>query len=582
MKKLIYLIAIIFMLPVITGCEDFLDSQSYTTKDSNSFPKTEADANQMLTGVYAVLSTAFNNDPNASYFFVSELASDDRFGGGGNNDKHLQAVNHLLYYERDKFKAFWSDRYLGVSRASATLAALETMDEGDLKNQKLGEARVLRAFFYFELVQFLGDVPLMKSAPETVNDALESPAQASQEEIFQQIGTDLWEAYSTMPTVKWNTYPSGTITKWVAAGMLARVWLFYTGFYGKTSLPIDGGEVTSAQVAAALKECIDSSGHELLPDFRSLWTYTNSVTKQRYPFAADAPTWIKDGSNQEHVFVLKNVGLNDWSGSQLRFTNQLALYFGVRNDGKSTRYTNIFPMGQGWGAGPVSTKLWDQWLVDEPNDPRRKASIYNVEDEGSGYEYGGDHQMEETGLWQKKIVPITAYGKNNDTNQLYASFFSTSAYESYTGDNFQVGNASDVPLIRFADILLMHSEITKTADGMNRVRGRVGLPAVAYSDNAIRKERRYELAFEGLRWGDIRRWGIAEQVLGDMYNVAISNDGIQTVMKVQGGAGDVVARYRATKGFFWIPQTEIDLANGALKQNAGWEGTDAVFISFTN
>jgi hypothetical protein len=428
-----------------------------------------------------------------------------------------------------------------------------------------------------------GDIPLMTATPDNVNQALESPPQAPQDSIFRQIGTDLWEAYSTMPSVSWNTYPSGTVTKWAAAGLLARVWLFYTGFYGKPTLPINGGEVTSAQVAAALKDCIDNSGHDLISDYRSLWPYTNSVTKPDYPYAKDAPTWVRDGSNIEQVMVLKHIGLNAWDGNTLRFTNQFALAYAIRNDGAADRYTNIFPLGTGWGAGPVSTTLWNEWVTDEPNDPRRKASIYNVNDEAldvSAYKYGGDSQMEETGLWQKKVVAITAYG-GQQTGGLFWSFFSSPAYENYSGDNFQVGNAADISLIRFSDILLMQSEVTKTADGMNRVRARAGLPPVAYSDNALRNERRHELAFEGLRWGDIRRWGIAPQVLGEMYNTPIYNTGILTTMKPQGTAGDIVARYQITKGFFLIPQTEIDLANGALKQNAGWD-SNAAFNSFAN
>ncbi len=291
-------------------------------------------------------------------------------------------------------------------------------------------------------------------------------------------------------------------------------------------------------------------------------------------------TWVRDGSNQEQVFVVKNIGLNDWSGTQLHFTNQLSLFFAIRNNQKPDRYTSVFPIGEGWGAGPVNSRLWTQWGIDEPNDPRRKASIYNVEDEANGYEYGGDNQMEETGLWQKKIVAITAKG-GTKPGGLFSSFFSSTDYESYTGDHFQAGHACDLNLIRFADILLMHSEVSGTADGMNRVRARVGLPAVGYSLQAIQKERRYELAFEGTRWGDIRRWHIAEQVLGEMYGINIYSSGTPTTMKVQGNAGSVVERYKATKGFFMIPQYEIDLSNGALKQNAGWDNS-SIFTSFQN
>jgi hypothetical protein len=447
------------------------------------------------------------------------------------------------------------------------------MEDGETKAQKMGEAKFLRAYFYFDLVQLLGDVPLMKGAPANVQEAKVSPPQATQEEIFTQIGTDLWDAYSTMPSVKWNDVPSGTVTKWAAAGLLARAYLFYTGFYGKEALPIDGGQVTAAQVAAALKDCIDNSGHSLVNDFRSLWTYTNSVTKKDYPFAQDAATWVKDGLNPEHVFAVKTTNLVSWDTRH--YSNQFSLYFGIRNEGDN-RYKNVFPFGQGWGAGPVNAGLWEEWKTDAPDDNRRAASIYNQEDEAAAdYLWGADQQMEETGMWQKKLVAVTAYGKGGDNTQLYNSFFSDAAYFNSSSDDFQLGHGSDIIRIRFADILLMHAEITKTVDGLNAVRARVGLPAVAsYNDNALRKERRYELAFEGLRWGDIRRWGIAEEALAKIYGVPIYNNKVKTTMKRQ-GAG-VVERYRATKGFFMIPQREIDLANGALKQNEGW-GTDAIF-----
>ena len=110
----------------------------------------------------------------------------------------------------------------------------------------------------------------------------------------------------------------------------------------------------------------------------------------------------------------------------------------------------------------------------------------------------------------------------------------------------------------------MHSELTQTADGMNRVRARAKLPAVTYSETALRNERRWELAFEGTRWADIRRWGIAEQALSNQLGSDIWNRGVATVMKNQ-GAG-YAARYAATKGFMPIPQTEID-ANPNIVQN---------------
>jgi hypothetical protein len=114
--------------------------------------------------------------------------------------------------------------------------------------------------------------------------------------------------------------------------------------------------------------------------------------------------------------------------------------------------------------------------------------------------------------------------------------------------------------MRFADVLLMHSEITGTADGMNQVRARAGLPAVAYSLDALKKERLHELAFEGLRWFDLVRWGDVKNAFNDVIDVR--NSGTDAKYKVT---------YRPeTKGLVSIPETEIRLSNGVYKQNPGW------------
>jgi len=586
MKKLIYLIAIVFLLPVLSGCEKFLDTESFTKKNAETFPLSADDANQSLTGTYAVLNAY---DPFSNNFMVSELAADYRFGGGGMDDKISQATHHLLYTDRNAFEALWAQNYKGIARANAAITALETtMTKGSAKNQKIGEAKFLRALFYYDLVQLLGNVPLVKDVPETVQEAKSSPPQAQPDSVYIQIATDLWDAYSTMPASKWNTYPSGTITKGAVEGLLARVWLFYTGFYQKETLPRDGGQITRDDVAAALKDCIDHGGYQLVNDFRSLWPYSNVITKPDYPYDAvklpkkngtvgAADDWVEDGNNREQVFVIKMSILTSWDYPG--YANQFCCFFGLRN-GNGTDYNNLFPMGEGYGWGPVNPQLWSDWIKDEPNDMRRVASIYNqtnsVENSDYDGEWGADSQMEETGLWQKKIVNIKAYGKDGDPENLYSTFTSAPEYySSSTSDDYQIGNATDLTLIRYADILLMYSEITKTADGMNEVRARVGLPPVAYSDDALRKERLHELAFEGQRWSDIRRWHIAEQVLGQMYGTPICNSGVWTTMRQQGGA-DVVARYKATNGFWMIPQQEIDLSNGLLKQNPGWE-TNALF-----
>ena len=583
MKKVLYIAASALLF---TSCESFLDTESYTKKTTGNYPITEKDAIQLVTGVYATLNKPIANCQN-TYFYLSELASDDRFGGGGENDKDMQVMDHLLYTNINRFQSFWSDRYSGINRANMAIANLDKVANETMRNQMMGETLTLRAFFYNELVEMFGSVPLITTVPQNVAEAQVYPAQSPVDEIYASIAADLKKAIEIMPNKKWNETVSGAghLTKWTAEALLGRVFLFYTGFYGKESLPLMGedgtisGSIGKDEVAAALKDCIDNSGHSLVSDYRSLWPYSNKLSKKDYPYVKNAPDWVKDGENPEQVFAIKCSHLADWS-TTIGYSNQYMLHFAIRSHGGADQYKKLFPFGQGWGAGPVSPKLWKEWQAAEPNDPRREASILDGS-KTEGYIYGADKQMEETGLWQKKIVATTGakeYNADGTIKTLFNSFTSsTDYYGDGADDDFQLGHEIDLNVIRFADVLLMHSEITKTADGMNRVRARAGLPAVTYSETALRNERRWELAFEGTRWADIRRWGIAEQALSNQLGSAIWNRGVATVMKNQ-GAG-YTARYAATKGFMPIPQSEIDLSNGVLKQNAGWDAS-AVFVSW--
>jgi len=583
MKKLIYLIAIVILVPVLSGCEDFLDTKNYTTKDVDSFPKSKEDADMMLNGVYAILNVSHAQAIN-SWFFVAEMVSDDRFGGGGINDREGQAIAHLMTANADQFNQFWGDRYKGIARANQTLEALALLEddpENPFLDQKVGEAKFLRANWFFELVQMFGDVPMPTYTPTSSAEAEVPPAPKPQKEVFANIATDLWDAYNTMPEVKTDALISGTVTKWAAGSLLARVFLFYTGFYSEATLPMNEGEITNAQIVKVLEDIISKSGHDLLPDFRSLWPYTNKVTKPDYAFAADAPDWVEGKDNKEVIFAIKfNPMASGWgSETTVGYSNSNCLFFAPRIPGGRKDMGSIFPLGAGWGMGPVNSKLWDEWPAA---DPRRMASIFNqaVESPANKYQWGIDKQVEETGMWQKKVVATTAYGKKGDPAVLYNTFWSDPAYGNIPNDDAQMGHGSDLILIRFADVLLMHSELTQTATGINRVRQRAGLtPIAAYNTAALRNERRFELAFEGLRWGDIRRWKIAEEVLDAIYGTPMRNVGTVTSMQKQGPGMKV--RYQQTKGFFNIPQRQIDLGAGTLSQNEGWGTNDANYTGYT-
>lgn len=105
---------------------------------------------------------------------------------------------------------------------------------------------------------------------------------------------------------------------------------------------------------------------------------------------------------------------------------------------------------------------------------------------------------------------------------------------------------------------------------------RAGLsPISSYSLQALQNERRWELAFESIRWNDIRRWHIAAAALEKQTNVKIYTNGQEDSNKAHGGG--YATRYNATAGFFKIPESEVDMSNGSIAQNAGWEGSDSQY-----
>ncbi|PRD47551.1 RagB/SusD family nutrient uptake outer membrane protein [Sphingobacterium haloxyli] len=553
MKKIILFV---FTIGFLSSCEKFLDTESFDKKNTGNFPVTVADANSMLTGIYTSLNTAMSN-PQHSHFYMAELASDDRFGGGGENDRDMQGLDHLMNTQPDRFLSFWSARYQGIFRANMAIESIDNVSgwtDDAQKQQWLGEVYFLRALYYFELSQLFGEVPLLTST--LVTNVPKSPA----DETYAVIAEDLKTAIEIMPSTPYTSVVSGHASKWAAQALMARVFLFYTGYYNKTELPlVSGGAVTKAQVVQWLEDCVDDSGHDLVDDFRNLWPYSNRFTKADYPYAQDNNLEYAGDGNKEIVFAIKFGTLADWGDTyKLGYTNQMNLHSGLRsNNGQA----GTFPFGQGWGAGPVNSNLWNAWQQAEPTDIRRTGSIINVETDLDSYIYGADNQMEETGFWQKKYIAVTAYNEG----ELIPSY---AILADAAQADYQLAHTQDLVLIRFADVLLMHAELTETNTNLNRVRRRVELPEVTYSLAALKRERRWELAFEGLRYFDLMRWHEAGDALAQQEGVAIKNKGADTQMRAFGGG--YRSRFEATGGFWPIPLSQIALSDGVLTQNKGW------------
>lgn len=562
MKKLIPIIPILVMGLMVSSCDSFLESENLSKKNTSNFPVNETDVDQMITGIYASMNDLVE-DMESMPFFIYEMAGDDRFGGGSTSNVGAQAADRLMMKNVNFYEPIWQYRYAGIYRANTAIESIPGVtawnNEAN-KNRYLGEAHFLRGYYYLDLVQVFGQVPLV------LQTAAVNLPKSSADEVYAQIASDLKTAIELLPATDGKLTGGSRATKWAAEALMTRAWLFYTGYYKKESMPCaDGQAITKTQVVGWIDDCVQNSGHELVADQRNIWPYSSPYVSEDYPYGHDNNlNWEGDGC-KETVFALKfsNTAVNSGGNRERGFSNRLCEYFNLR-DYKSN-LKKAFPFCTvGYSNGPVNRKLWDDWAADPDyaGDYRREGSICDIDAELPDYGGAPNKEIECTRLISKKYISVQAKNENGSSVPLSAM---------YGGQETpQISNVNDLILIRFADVLLMQSELKGDADGLNRVRQRAGLPAVGYSLDAIKKERRYELCFEAVRWNDLRRWGDVEEIVKNQTGVHITNQGHDDAFKFHTGDRDFMSRYKATGGFYMIPESQIVESHDVLIQNDGW------------
>jgi starch-binding outer membrane protein, SusD/RagB family len=508
MKKILFIL--LGVLPFMS-CSDWLSLEPVDKLNDVSYYKTPEQIKEALTATYNVL--CWDGATNILYF--SELASDNCFHGGGNGD----ATPDIDIFRKnvDLCKDQWTKCYTGIFRANSIIDKLDGVEwkNTNLRPQYESEARFLRAYYYFDLVRMFGNVPLLKQALKG-SDSYKIP-QANPDDVYKLIAQDLKFAAANLPDKSYSSISDadrGHATKWAAESLLARVFLYYTGYYKKSDLV---GEVSKQDALNGLEDVIQHSGHDLLTNFASLWQ-------------ADDKNYNEN--NKEYVFAIKytSAGKGDWN---LRNGNRMQVLISIRGQ-SIANYLN------GWGAGTVNSKLWNTY---DATDTRRSASIISIEDEGLKNVYKLDDQREYTGYFWKKFTRVKAFNCVD------------------VGGDFQIDNDADVPVIRYSDVLLMAAELGSTSaqNYYDKVRDR------AYGDDKhhltvstenIMKERYLEFALEGQRYWDLLRQGM------NVTKAAIDNVSSDPLMNIT---------FRTeTLGLWPIPESQISLSGGTLKQNPGW------------
>lgn len=570
MKNTIYTISAVAMALLVSCSQEFTDTENLYEKGLENYYSRPQDIDEAMAGVYnAMYSVGIFSDEAVS----ANLLSDMVLGGGGPDDRAAKYLDAFEDPEEDTFKDLWVGTYNGVYRCNILIEKLSEADfsdhflteaeEQEYINTALAEAYFMRGWYYFRAAKFFGGVPLLLKS----DDPKDLP-RASYSETYAQIAADFKMAIETFPSTSFGAIPTeryGHANKWVAQGYMARAYLYYTGYMtniegqATSDLPLpDGGSISKSQVVAYLDDCINNSGYGLADDFRNLWPYSyvnTSAGEVVLPWAeAEGLAWVgQDGlsptfgtGNREFMFV-QRYSTTDWGPGQ-QYNNRMRLFFGIRDN-------SMVPFGQGWGWGTVNPTLWNTW---DDADERKEGSIIQLGNTDQGTEAWqsgfGDH---ETGLMNKKYTTIQHEDPDGEDGIKGMFYF---LYDMTHGDPMQLWSAQDYVFMRFADILLMHSEITETEENLNKVRNRAGLGDVGYSLAALKEERLHEFAFEGLRYFDLVRWGDVDNAYGGQIN--LQNSGIDATYSVQ---------YRPeTKGLLPIPESEIRLSNGIYQQNPGW------------
>ena len=517
------------VLAVMGSCsKSFLNKLPSDQEVEEDFYKTPNDAWQALVAAYSVLDiSGYGN-----IWLSTEITSDDCFGGGGTADNGPRQWDKYQSYTDLNIDA-WTKYYQGIFTVNTFLQKVAGVDFGSntaLRDQYIGEAYFLRAYFYFDLVRMFGNVPLLT---QPISGANYYVPQASPDSVYSLIASDLNQAVTKLgpsAVTYANIQPTnyGRATKWAAEALQGRVFLYYTGYYGKTDV---AGVLTKQDALNAVTDVINNSGYSLVTNYATLWR--SSAITAGVNFAGQ--------NNQESVFAIQysSQGLGNWSQQN---GNRVQVLIGLRGSPPAPYY-------EGWGFGPINPALINAF--EAADSVRERASFISVAGENLAYAPASD-QYQNTGYWWKKYTPM-----NQDN-------------PASLGGNFQIDNYDNYMVIRFADILLMGAELSLSSSlsnaqtWYNMVRDRAFsgdithrniLTADANGLNLLFTERRLELALEGQRYWDLLRQGLTvakaaiDNPTGDVFNVSFP---------------------LVTQGLFAIPESQISLSNGTIKQNPGW------------
>ncbi len=495
-KKYLAVVGLLVGAQWLTSCDDFLELDPMGTQLEGNFYRNEEEIFQGLVSIYDVLQWGTSGGYTMKMPLLT-AASDEAHAGGSD------ASDQPSWVAWDSFTldpylgpqaGLWQKNYTGVYRANLLLEKIgevEGLDEA-FKTRIIAEAKALRAYFYFDLIRFFGNIPLITGPIPT--EELYSQPQATPAAVYEQIERDLNEARPGLPdktNFTMDVSEKGRLTRSAATALLGKVILHQN----------DNSRM--AEAAALFNEVNNTPGYMLLPSFGDIFRPDNAF-------------------HQESILEIPHSNLAAWGdwGWVNGGEGNVGVQFVGPADYNGPEFSN------GWGFCPISLDLVNAMT----GDPRFEHTIIDgnaMKAQGATY----NARYQNTDYFIRKYAPLKDFRSSVGTPEL----------------NWPINEIE----IRLADTYLMEAEalvrsggdLNRAEDLLDAVRGRVGLGSVPATLDNIYNERRLELATEGHRFFDLVRTGRAATVLGPLGFVA--------------GKHEVLP----------IPQQEIDVTNGVLKQN---------------
>ncbi|MEM5540351.1 MULTISPECIES: RagB/SusD family nutrient uptake outer membrane protein [unclassified Olleya] len=453
MKKIKYIIVFLVSTFTVISCsDDFVDVASQNESSENYF-NSEQDYQDALIGAYDLLQSTYLN------VMLGEIASDNTLAGGesATDVPGIQQIDDMIHTaNNEQLRSIWGWMFAGVNRANYILEFQDKIDFSGKENV-LAQARFLRAYYYFELVKWFGDVPLVVDQRFLFGDQFEVD-RTPKALVYAQIELDLMYAADNLPYTQTQL---GRVTKGAAEALLGKVYLYQNKF---------------GAAALVLEDLINFGPHDLVADYTTIFENDNE-------------------NSIESVFEVQYADLEGAGFGCLQCSegNVAVGFNGIRN------YNGpLFDSG-------FSFNVPTQEAVDafESDDPRIDTAILDINAwataTGATFGTGNEH----TGYYNRKY--IARQGDSNIGDQNLTN-----------PNNYRAIRYADV-LLMAAEALNRGSIADDRAQNyLNQVRQRafgdmdhnITATGSALTD-AIYQERRVELVGEGHRFFDLVRTGRA-------------------------------------------------------------------------